>query len=56
MLRLSPLQADDELLEEKPQILNVAVDQEDEKPHKAKATAVRSGREPNVSGTMGRNA
>lgn len=56
MLRLSSLQADDEFLEEEPQILNVAADQEDEKPHKAKATAVRSGRETSVSGTMGRNA
>lgn len=54
MLRSSCLQVD-KLLREEPQILNVAVDQEDEKPHKARA-AVRSGKEPRVSGTVGRNA
>lgn len=48
-------QVDNELLREEPQVLNVAVEQEDEKPHKAKK-AVRSGKEPSVSGTMGRNA
>lgn len=37
MLRSSLLQVDDELLREGPQILNVALDQEDEKPHKAKS-------------------
>lgn len=48
MLRLSFLQINDELLRDKSQVLNVAVDQEDEKPHEAKK-AVRSGKEPCVS-------
>lgn len=36
MLGLSFLQINDELLREESQVLNVAVDQEDEKPHEAK--------------------
>lgn len=55
MLKSSLIQVDDELLRGEPQILNGAVDQEDEKPHKARK-AVRSGKEPSVLGTMARNA